>query len=162
MEQPALVVGQSGSSGADRVRLNNPVQLERKLKASDALFDSLAFSGEAARLSEFLKRRSVHWHEPLVPCVTGSPGALPFARQRVSRPRYYSNWQVVVKQITVPILANRADQPILDSEHLKHQHGVADINPEIALVFKVSGALGVVSQYPARRRHLYSKNVRQP
>src|SRR3989442_8383482 len=117
----------------DYIRADNTVELQGMLKTSYALFDLVSFFGKLTRCAELIEGRLVERHQSLVARVARAPRPLPFAGHHISRAGHHSYRQLVVKQVSVPIFARSAQQPVLELEQLKHQHCIANINPKLAL-----------------------------
>src|SRR6476619_7617363 len=100
-------------------------------------------------------------HQSFIARVTSPPGALPFSRQDIRRARHNAYRQLVMQQVTIPILPRLADESFFQPKDLKHQHGVADVDAELTFIFEVQRAPRVVSQYPPPGRDLHAANKRQ-
>src|SRR5262249_47296080 len=122
-------------------------------QTSDRLIDRSILFAKLTHLSKLIKSRSINRHQSLIACVTRPPRSLPLARKNICRPRHNSNRQFVVKQVTIPVLANPSDESGIEIKHLKHQHCVADVDSKLAFVSKMTGTLCVVAKNSARRRH---------
>src|ERR1041384_675708 len=133
------------------IGIDNAVKFQRMLQARNTLLDLLAALRKLTSLTEPLECAHVHRHQSFVAGITSSPGSLPFARHRISGSRYDPYRQLVVKQVTIPVLARTAEKTVLEFENLEHQHCIADVDSKLALVFEMRRAFRVVAEHSTRR-----------
>src|SRR5262245_45153686 len=131
-----FIVKSSRSLG-DEVGLYHMLEFQRVFQTGNALLYRVSTGGESTSSAEVLKGALVNCHQPFVSGITSAPGSLPFTRHCVRRTRHDSNRQLIVQQITVPVLAHSTDQTLIQFEHLKHKHRISDVNSKLSLVLEM-------------------------